>query len=69
MGKLNGKTALVIGGTSGIGEAIAKAFALEGAKVAAAGREETDGARIVDEIKEDGVKPFSCSWTRRKWRM
>lgn len=59
MGRLQDEIALVIGGTSGIGEATAKAFAGEGAKVAVAGRDETDGKRIVDEIRgADGEAIF-----------
>jgi NAD(P)-dependent dehydrogenase (short-subunit alcohol dehydrogenase family) len=38
MGQLDGKTAIVTGASSGIGEAIATAFAAEGAKVAVAAR-------------------------------
>ncbi|AKG73973.1 SDR family NAD(P)-dependent oxidoreductase [Salinicoccus halodurans] len=56
MGRLENKMALIIGGTSGIGEAVARAFADEGAKVAVAGRKETDGKRIVDEIEENDGK-------------
>lgn len=54
MGKLEQRVALVTGGTSGIGEATAKAFAKEGAKVAVAGRNEENGQKIVDQIKQGG---------------
>jgi len=52
--KLKDRVAIIFGGTSGIGEATAKAFADEGAKVVISGRDEDDGDRIVKEIKDKG---------------
>lgn len=56
MKKLDNRVALIYGGTSGLGEATAKLFAKEGAKVAVAGRSEERGNQIVEDIKEDGGK-------------
>jgi NAD(P)-dependent dehydrogenase (short-subunit alcohol dehydrogenase family) len=53
-GKLEGKTALVTGSTSGIGKAIAVALAAEGAKVAVSGRDEKRGKGVVDSIVASG---------------
>src|SRR6266571_3015079 len=53
-GKLNGKVALVTGGTSGIGKATAIAFARAGAKFVLTGRREKEGAQVVAEIKKLG---------------
>ena len=50
MNKLEGKTALITGGTSGIGLATAKAFVNEGAYIFITGRRETELAAAVKEI-------------------
>lgn len=58
-GKLQGKTALVTGGDSGIGRAVAVAFAKEGANVAIAYlNEHEDAEDTVKAIESYGVKAF-----------
>jgi NAD(P)-dependent dehydrogenase (short-subunit alcohol dehydrogenase family) len=52
--RLAGKTALVTGATGSLGGAIARAFAAEGASVAASGRDAERGAALVAEIEAAG---------------
>lgn len=54
MGRLSGKVAIVTGAASGIGQAIAKLFAREGAKVVAVDFEEQAGKKTVESIKAEG---------------
>jgi NAD(P)-dependent dehydrogenase (short-subunit alcohol dehydrogenase family) len=52
--ELSGTTVLVTGGTSGIGRAAAVALAGLGAHVVLAGRDETRGSQVVQQIRVAG---------------
>jgi len=54
--RLQRKVALITGGTSGIGEAVAYVFAREGAAVAITGRNESRGHAVTARILESGGK-------------
>lgn len=50
--RLNGKVIVVTGGTKGIGKGIALLCAQEGASIVVGGRNERDGASVVQEIRD-----------------
>ena len=54
MNRLDGKTAVITGATSGMGEASARRFAEAGAKVVIGGRNRERGRKIEEDICRDG---------------
>ncbi len=61
MSSLAGKAAFVTGASRGIGEAIARRFAAEGARVALAARNEIASAKIAAEIERQGGEAVAIS--------
>jgi NAD(P)-dependent dehydrogenase (short-subunit alcohol dehydrogenase family) len=58
VGELEGKAAIVTGGTTGLGFAIAMAYLHEGARVVFTGRDESIGARAEEALRADGDARF-----------
>lgn len=58
--RLKNKVALITGGGSGIGAAIAKAFAREGAQVVICGRREQQLKQVANEIDSSGGEALYC---------
>jgi NAD(P)-dependent dehydrogenase (short-subunit alcohol dehydrogenase family) len=58
MKTLENKVAIITGAGSGIGEATAKLFASEGAKVVVSDISEDHGKKVVEEIKKNGGEAF-----------
>jgi NAD(P)-dependent dehydrogenase (short-subunit alcohol dehydrogenase family) len=65
--RLGGRAAFVTGASRGIGEAIARRFAAEGASVALAARSREDCERIAGELRETGAEAvaLACDVTDR----
>jgi NAD(P)-dependent dehydrogenase (short-subunit alcohol dehydrogenase family) len=66
--RLEGKVAIVTGGGTGIGEAICKKFAREGAKVVVAGLPDDPVEEVADEIKKQGGAAVAFKGDVSSWQ-
>src|SRR5690606_6778896 len=64
--KLQGKTAIVTGGGTGIGQAIAKLFAAEGANVVITGRRREKLEETIAQANMPSVQPFVADVANRE---
>lgn len=67
--RLKGKVAIVTGGATGIGEAISKKFAKEGASVIVAGLPDDPVEDVAKEITKDGGKAVPFTGDVSVWEM
>ena len=58
--RFDDRVVMITGGTTGIGEETAIAFAKEGAKVVVSGRREEPGSKVVEKIKSIGGEAVFC---------
>src|SRR5215472_4300254 len=67
-GRLQNRVAVITGGNSGIGDATARRFAQEGAKLAILARREKEGFAVQEAIRKEGgeITFFPCDVTQRK---